>query len=127
MLKIVLSAVVLCVIETINGIVRIHFFTKHFGRKRAKTISFVFGLLGAAFAMLFLVPWVAPSSIEEALILGLVWTIFLGAYDVWVGKVLFKLPWEKIAEDFDLRKGNLLGLGFLAVLFLPSLIFLLSN
>lgn len=127
MLKVLFGAVILCVIETLNGILRIHFFTKKFGRKKAKALSFIFGLLMATCTMMVLIPWVNPHNFLNAFLLGLTWAILLGIYDIWVGRVLFKLSWEKVLKDFDLREGNLLSLGFLFIIFFPPLFLWMYN
>jgi hypothetical protein len=122
-LKVILGAVILCVIETCNGIIRIHFFTKYFGKQKAKIISFSLGLLMACIAIFLLVSWINPKTFLESFSLGFIWATSMVAYDIWVGRILFKLSWDKILKDFDLRSGNLLSLGIFAIAILPPFLF----
>lgn len=76
---------------------------------------------------LILLPWIAPQNIKEAFFIGFLWMILMIAYDIFVGKVLFKLSWAKVIEDFNVFKGNFLGIGMILILLLPVSIFLVKN
>jgi hypothetical protein len=39
------------------------------------------------------------------------------------GKYVFKLKWNKIVDDFNPMKGNLLGLGMVLLFFSPAIVF----
>lgn len=47
--------------------------------------------------------------------------------EMYVGRVVFRLPWARIAADFDLRRGRLLGLGMLVLFFAPLIASLLRG
>jgi hypothetical protein len=49
------------------------------------------------------------------------------AYDVYVGRVLFKLPLSKVLEDFNIFKGNFLGWGMIYIYILPSTLFIFKS
>jgi hypothetical protein len=52
---------------------------------------------------------------------GLVWLLFLLAFEVTVGRFLMRASWKRIASDFDLRRGGLLGIGMAVLLVAPYL------
>jgi hypothetical protein len=46
--------------------------------------------------------------------------------DIYFGRYVFRVKWIKILEDFDLRKGNLLGIGMGLLFFCPTIVYLLT-
>lgn len=45
----------------------------------------------------------------------------MGLFDILVARFVIRARWETILDDFNIRKGNLLGLGMLAMAFCPLL------
>jgi len=54
-----------------------------------------------------------PTGRGELLAVGAAWTGLMLGFDLWFGRWVFRFPWQRIARDFDLRRGGLLGLGML--------------
>jgi hypothetical protein len=123
--KIILGFLLIATVETLNGIFRIRYLHKRLGAKKAKRVSFVSGSLSVVLINIFLYPAIAPQSFLQALFVGMFWTFLMVCYDLYVGRVLFKLSWDKVFDDFNLFKGNLLSLGMILILILPPLLFLL--
>ena len=120
--KALVSWVLIAVAETAHGILRVKVLNPRFGDRRARRFSV---LTGTALILLigwFVVPWVGPSSPEECLAVGALWLALMAAFDVGIGRFCFHLSWRRIAEDFDIRKGGLLGYGMAALFFTPLLI-----
>lgn len=44
------------------------------------------------------------------------------AFEVASGRLVFRASWERIAADFDFRKGGLLVIGMLVLLFAPLIV-----
>ena len=122
--KILIGFIFIALLETLNGIFRVRFLFRHFGKKNAKIISFVLGATLIFILSSLLVPWIDPCSSFQAFSIGLSWAVLMVLYDVYVGRKLFKLSWSLILEDFNVLKGNLLSLGILFILFLPLFIYL---
>ncbi len=122
-LKIVVGFFVLAFFETINGIFRIHYLHKRVGKKYAKILSFLLGLIWVFLVSIGLVLWVEPKTTLEAFYIGVLLAILMISYDLFVGRVLFKLSWSKIFEDFDPRKGNLLGFGMMLMVVIPLFLY----
>jgi hypothetical protein len=125
LIKIVLGFILIALVETLNGIFRVKFLSKKLGVKKAKIVSFVFGSFLILLLNLLLVPWIAPQSLSESFFIGFTWMSLMVAYDLYVGRVLFKLSWGKILEDFNIFKGNFLGFGMFMIIALPSILYII--
>jgi hypothetical protein len=123
-IKIFLGFIFIALAETLNGIFRVKILYKKLGVQKAKIVSFLLGSSIVFILNLILVPWLSPKTISDALIIGFAWMSLMIIYDIYVGKVLFKLSWKKILEDFNIFHGNLLGVGIGLILLLPVSIFL---
>lgn len=122
-LKIILGFILIAFIETLNGIFRIKVLNKSFTKKLSKFISFILGSILIFLINLFYIPILGISSQEEAFFIGFTWALLMILYDVFVGKFMFKMSWENIADDFDILKGNLLSLGIILIVFMPIFVF----
>jgi len=122
LIEIVLGFFIIALAETLNGIFRVKVLSKKLGIKKAKTVSFAIGSIIVLILNLILVPWIEPKSMIEALFIGLSWASLMILYDIFVGRVLFKLSWEKITDDFNVLKGSFLSLGILLIVFLPIIV-----
>lgn len=127
LIKVFLGFILIALAETFNGIFRIKFLSKKLGVKKAKISSFLLGSTIILILNLILLPWIAPDNITDAFLIGFMWMSLMIAYDVYVGRVLFKITWRKIIEDFNIFKGNLLGIGMIFILILPVSIFLIMK
>lgn len=108
--------------EILNGNFRVRILNGKFGDKPAKKISFFTGLIIIYSIAWLSMPWLGPKNLTECFFIGLTWMILMIGLDIYVGRVVFRFPWKKILEDFDLRKGNLLGLGMLLLLLCPAIL-----
>ena len=122
-LKIILGFILIAFIETLNGILRIKVLNKSFSKKLSKFMSFILGSILIFIINLFYIPILGISSQEEAFFIGFTWALLMILYDVFVGKFMFKMSWENIADDFDILKGNLLSLGIILIVFMPIFVF----
>lgn len=127
LIKVFLGFILIASAETLNGIFRIKVLYKKLGVRKAKFVSFLLGSIIIFILNLILFQWIAPQNIKEAFVIGFLWMILMITYDIFVGKVLFKLSWAKVIEDFNIFKGNLLGIGMCVILLLPVSIFLVAN
>jgi hypothetical protein len=122
--KVIVSFLVLAVAETLNGIFRIRYLNKKVGKKTAKLFSFLIGLSIVFFLNIVLVQWIEPRNAQEALFIGLFFALGMITYDLYVGKVLFKMSWEKVLDDFNAFKGNLLLFGMISLAVMPYIVFI---
>ncbi len=123
--KITLAFFIIALAETTNGIFRIRFLNKRLKKRVSKVVSFFIGLIIIISLNILLVPWIDPKSEINAFLIGVIFATGMVLYDVAIGRLAFKMSWQRIFEDFNLLKGNLLTLGILVLLFLPYIVFLL--
>ncbi|MDQ7073045.1 MAG: hypothetical protein Q9N32_05635 [Gammaproteobacteria bacterium] len=110
LIKTLIVALVIAVGEAINGNIRVRILHRKFGKKRAKKLSFFSGIV-LIFSICWLtLPWIGPKNYIDCFIVGFIWFSIMLGVDIFFGKYVFKLKWYKIAEDFNLMKGNLLNL-----------------
>jgi len=117
LLRALLVWILIALAEILQGILRVRLLNRRVGDHRARQIGVVTGWLMIVLITWFTVPWLAPVSMAECLQIGGLWVVAMLGLEKYFGRVVFRLPWARIAADFDLRRGRLLGLGML-VLFL---------
>jgi len=114
--------VMIAMAETIHGILRVRLLNCRVGDHRARQI----GVGTASIIILFIawltVPWIAPASRGDALAIGSCWLAGMLAFEVSLGRLVFHASWDRIAADFDLRRGGLLGFGMLVLCLAPWLV-----
>lgn len=114
--------VVIALAEVAHGVLRVRLLNRRVGDHRARQIAVGTGsLLILALAWL-LVPWIAPSSRSDALLVGALWTVAMLAFEIFFGRIVFRVSWDRIASEFDLRRGGLLGFGLLVLFLAPLLL-----
>jgi hypothetical protein len=126
LLKALAIGLLLALGEIINGNIRVRVLHRSYGQRRAKTLSLLSGI-AIIFAIAWLaLPWVAPTNYLDCFKLGLMWLMIMLSLDIFVGRYLFKYKWQRIFDDFNLFKGNLLSVGMLILFICPSLVFWLQ-
>lgn len=116
----------IAIAETANGILRVRLLSRRLGNRRARRVSLISGCLIILFITLVTLPWIAPTSVSDALLIGVLWVTLMLAYDIGIGRWAFHMTWRKIFADFDLRRGNFLAIGMLWLLLVPVVVFLLQ-
>lgn len=118
---------IIAVGEIINGNIRVRYLQRRYGRHRAKQISFFSGVAIFATICWCFLSWIGPNNLLHCLSIGLIWAILMMFLDIYFGKFVFRFSWDKILEDFNPRKGNLLGVGILLLLFCPGIVYLVQQ
>ena len=107
--------------EMLNGIARTLFLNKRVGVANAKRLALLPALALCLLVCFFYVPLLNIRTDGGLLLLGACLSLFMGLFDVAVGRFVVKARWQTILGDFDVRKGNLLGIGLVAMAFCPLL------
>jgi hypothetical protein len=108
--------------EVLLGALRVKFLNRHTGDHRARQIGVATGSLYILLVAWAAIPWIGVRSIADGLVVGFVWVCLMLALDLGFGRWVFRLPWQRIVADFDLRQGRLLGLGMLVLTAAPLLV-----
>lgn len=125
LIKALLVFLLIALAETANGIVRVRFLSRRLGNRRARVVSLLSGCLLILLITWWTLPWIGPASAGEALLIGALWLVLMLAYDIGIGRWAFKMRWEKILADFDLRRGNYLALGMAWIFLAPVVMWFL--
>jgi hypothetical protein len=107
--------------EMLSGIARTIFLNKRVGVMNAKRISLLPALALCMLICYYYVPFLRIRTDGGLLLLGISLSLFMGLFDIMVGRFIVKARWETIVDDFNIRKGNLLGLGMLVIAGCPLL------
>lgn len=107
--------------EMLNGIARTVLLNKRVGVTKAKRIALLPALALCLLICYCYVPFLNVRTDLGLLVLGSALSLFMGLFDVAVGRFIVKARWDAILDDFNIMKGNLLGLGMLAMAFCPLL------
>lgn len=108
--------------ETLHGMLRVRLLNPRVGDRAARRIA-VFSGSAIVLAIGWIsVPWIAPASSTDSLRVGALWLVLMLGYDIGLARVVFRMPYSRILADFDLRQGNLLGIGMLVLFATPILI-----
>jgi hypothetical protein len=109
----------IAMVETLHGIVRVRFLNRRLGDRRARQVGvFTGSLLILALAWLTS-PWVGAGTGAECLAVGSLWLALMLAFDLGLGRFYFGFPWKRLAADFNPRQGGFLGFGMLVLLLSP--------
>lgn len=112
---------VIAMAEVIHGILRMRLLNRRVGDHRARQIAVGTGSLLILAITWLTLPWIAPMTTQDALVIGALWVTSMLIFEILLGRLVFHVTWAKIGADFDLRRGGLLGIGLL-ILFLAPLL-----
>ncbi|MBI1178427.1 hypothetical protein GC207_13410 [bacterium] len=105
--------------EVLQGVLRVRLLNRPLGDRRARQVGVWIGSVVILFVAWLSGPWIGASTRGELLAVGAIWLAIMLALDLLFGRWVFKFTWSRIARDFDVRRGGLLGIGMLVVLFAP--------
>lgn len=99
--------------ETAHGILRLKLLNRRVGDHRARQIGVGTGAMLNFFLTWLTLPWIGAVTTAELFGVGALWLGLMLGFDVGLGRRVFRLPWARIARDFDPRAGGWLGFGML--------------
>lgn len=108
-------------LEVVHGILRTMWLVPLVGDLRARQIGVLTGSLLILVVALLAIRWIGARGRRDLLRVGLLWVVLMISAEVLLGRVVFGCPWSRIAEDFDVSRGGLLGFGMLVLAVAPWL------
>jgi hypothetical protein len=106
-------------LESLNGTIRTLWLVPALGDLRAHQISFMTGALLILTISTIFVRWLNISSFSQSIGVGVLWMLLTVGFEVGLGRFAFGYTWMQIAADYDLRRGRLMLLGLVLLLFAP--------
>lgn len=126
-LRFISLCILLASVETLHGIARTVLLAPRVGKALAIKLSVVSGT-ALAFALCYVfVPAIGATGLAGHLLLGLALAAFMAAFDIAIGRLVMRLKWPRIWQDFDPRQGNLLSIGLLMLAGIPALVWWLRG
>jgi hypothetical protein len=119
--KIVCFYILVAASETLNGVARTVFLNKRFGIRNAKRFSMISALFLCLLICYYYIPLLTITTDKGLLLLGISLSMFMLGFDIVLARFVVKARWDMILDDFDIRKGNLLAIGMIAMAFCPLL------
>jgi hypothetical protein len=107
--------------ETAHGALRVRFLNPRLGDRRARQVGVFTGSLIFLLITWWTMPWINATTTSQCLQIGLLWLMLMLAFDLAFGRLFFRFSWQRLAADFDPRKGGFLGIGMLLLFFAPLL------
>ena len=109
------------VAEVVNGTVRTLAVVPLVGDFTARQIGTVTGCVLIGLVAWFGSPWLKAGSPRDQWAVGVLWLTLMMGFEVAFGRLVAGASWQRLAEDYNLARGGLLGLGMLWLLCAPRL------
>lgn len=109
----------LMLVETLHGTARILLLVPLTGDFRARQITVFTGALLIFCITTLFIKRIAPASIRQCMLIGLLWIALTITFEVTLGLYAFNMSWQRIIEDYNLLQGGLMPIGLALMLFTP--------
>lgn len=111
----------LIAVESIHGVMRRLLLEPQLGDLRARQISVLTGAVLITLVFWFTLKWLGPQPVRRWWTFGLLWLALTLAFEIGLGRAM-GMSWDRVASDFDPRRGGLLAFGMLVILVTPRLL-----
>lgn len=109
----------LAIVEIVHGALRAAFLVPVVGDWRARQIGAVAGTALILLVVCLTIRWIGARSRGALIGVGVLWLVLMLAFEIAGGRLLAGFSWERIASDYDLRNGGLLGIGMVLLALSP--------
>ena len=111
----------IAVAEVLHGVLRVSLLNRRVGDHRARQIGVFTGSAIILIISLLTVPWLGASTNGQLFGIGFLWLMLMLAFEIAFGRLVFRASWQRLASDFDFRKGGVLSIGMLILFAAPFL------
>ena len=94
-------------IAILNGLIRESLYARHMGELSAHQLSVLSFILLFGIYVWFILPWLKPEKITQALRIGLTWLVLTILFEFIFGHYVVGNPWETLFHDYNLIQGRL--------------------
>jgi hypothetical protein len=112
---------VIIVAESVHGTLRTLYLAPAIGDFRARRVGVFIGTAIIFAIALAFTRWIGAETRRQLFGIGALWVALTVAFEVWLGRAVLHFDWARILADYDLSRGGLMGLGLLAMFFIPLL------
>ena len=120
-IKALLIWMLIAVAEVLHGVLRVYLLNRRVGDRRARQIGVFTGSAIILIISWLAVPWLGASTNGQLFGIGFLWLALMLAFEIAFGRLVFSASWQRLASDFDFRKGGLLSIGMLILFAAPFL------
>jgi hypothetical protein len=107
--------------ESVHGVVRRLVLQPELGDLRARQVSVFSGALLIILVFWLTLKWLGPQPVRRWWQLGLLWLGLTLVFELGLGRAT-GMSWDRIASDFDPRRGGLLAFGMLVIAVAPRIL-----
>jgi hypothetical protein len=108
----------LIAVESVHGVMRRLFLEPYLGDLPARQAGVLTGAVLIILVFWFTLKWLGPQPGWRWWEMGLLWLTLTLAFEIGLGRAA-GLSWDRMASDFDPRRGGFVGLGMLVILVAP--------
>jgi hypothetical protein len=108
-------------VESLHGAMRRIVLQPHLGDLPARQVSVLTGAVLIIIVFWFTLKSLGPQPGRRWWELGLLWLMLTLAFEIALGRSA-GMSWDRIASDFDPRRGGFLGLGMTVILVAPRVL-----
>jgi hypothetical protein len=111
----------LVAVESIHGVTRRLVLEPHVGDLRARQVSVFTGAVLIVLVFWFTLTWLGRQPPSRWWSAGVLWLGLTLAFELGLGRAT-GMSWDRIASDFDPRRGGLLAFGMIVILVAPRIV-----
>jgi len=111
----------LVAVESIHGLMRRLLLEPHFGDLPARQLSVFTGTVLIILVFWFTLKWLGPQPEWRWWEVGFLWLTLTLAFEIGLGRAA-GMSWDRIASDFDPRRGGFLAFGMLVIVVAPRVL-----
>jgi len=97
----------LLVIASINGFAREAVLIPRIGEVAGRALSTLALSVFVVMLTWISIGWIAPRSAAKAWAIGVVWVVLTLAFEFLAGHYVFRNPWSRLLEDYDVTRGRI--------------------
>ncbi|KQC14660.1 MAG: hypothetical protein APR63_05370 [Desulfuromonas sp. SDB] len=114
-------------IGIINGIIRNSLYQPHLPELIAHQISAVSFIVLFGIYVWFILKWLNLNSVNEAVVLGLIWLGLTIAFEFLFGHFVVGHPWSKLFHDYNIAAGRVWILVLIWIVSSPSIFYRIQH
>lgn len=110
---------VIIVADSLHGTLRELLLAPRVGELRAHQIAVFTGSILIVSIAIACARWLQVRDTAVLIRIGLMWVVLTVAFEIALGRLVLNFSWTRIAADYDLARGGLMGFGLLALTLAP--------